>query len=255
MPASHGDREALRDRAALARRRACRRPRAARAARDGEARDRADRGQRLAAESERADGVEVVVGRELGRRVALERQRQLVGRHPEAVVGRRARALAPPSRRSTAIDARPASRAFSTSSFTTEAGRSTTSPAAILLTRCVGQRGGCAAGSLRRPAPSRASGPGARAGLPLRQEVQRLDRREVREVEVRQLRRGSGSGAGAKRPSCSASCASARRWLAASSSASSALARAITAGGQSGQPRDLDAVAPVGRPAAPCAGR
>ena len=42
---------------------------------------------------------------------------------------------APPSRRSTRMDRAAASTAFSTSSFTADAGRSTTSPAAILLTR------------------------------------------------------------------------------------------------------------------------
>ena len=42
---------------------------------------------------------------------------------------------APPSRRSTATAEAPASSAFSTSSLAADAGRSTTSPAAILLTR------------------------------------------------------------------------------------------------------------------------
>src|SRR5687768_15330562 len=46
----------------------------------------------------------------------------------------------PPPSISTATPAAPASSAFSTSSLTTEAGRSTTSPAAILLTRSPGSR-------------------------------------------------------------------------------------------------------------------
>ena len=56
---------------------------------------------------------------------------------PSSVTRSRA---APPSRRSTAIERAPASSAFSTSSFTAEAGRSTTSPAAILLTSVSGSR-------------------------------------------------------------------------------------------------------------------
>ena len=51
---------------------------------------------------------------------------------PSSVTRIRAR---PASRRSTVTWVHSASSAFSTSSFTTEAGRSTTSPAAILLTR------------------------------------------------------------------------------------------------------------------------
>ena len=46
---------------------------------------------------------------------------------------------APPSRSSTVTVPASASSAFSTSSFTAAAGRSTTSPAAILLTRCSGR--------------------------------------------------------------------------------------------------------------------
>ncbi len=52
---------------------------------DGEPRDRADRGQRLAAEAERADVEQIVVG-ELRGGVALDRQRQVVMRHAGAVV-------------------------------------------------------------------------------------------------------------------------------------------------------------------------
>ncbi len=52
---------------------------------DGEPRDRADRGQRLAAEAERADVEQIVVG-QLGGGVALDRQREVVARHAGAVV-------------------------------------------------------------------------------------------------------------------------------------------------------------------------
>src|SRR5207248_9123207 len=56
------------------------------ARRDGEARHRADRGERLAAEAERADIIEVVV-RELRGGVALDREREIAARHAAAVVG------------------------------------------------------------------------------------------------------------------------------------------------------------------------
>ena len=46
--------------------------------------------------------------------------------------------LRPPSSTTTSITVAPASRAFSSSSLTTLAGRSITSPAAILFTRCRG---------------------------------------------------------------------------------------------------------------------
>jgi hypothetical protein len=58
-----------------------------RAGRDAEAGHGADGRQRLAAEPERADGVEVGVLGQLGGGVALERQRQVLGRHPLPVVG------------------------------------------------------------------------------------------------------------------------------------------------------------------------
>ena len=53
---------------------------------DREPRDRADRRQRLAAEAERADVEQVVVG-ELRGGVALDREREIVARHAGAVVG------------------------------------------------------------------------------------------------------------------------------------------------------------------------
>ena len=58
------------------------------AAGDGEAADRADRGQRLAAETERVDPRQIVV-RQLGGRVPLDRQRELFRRHAASVVGDR----------------------------------------------------------------------------------------------------------------------------------------------------------------------
>ena len=53
---------------------------------DGEPRHRADRGQRLAAEAERADVEQVVVGQLRGG-VALDREREVVAGHAGAVVG------------------------------------------------------------------------------------------------------------------------------------------------------------------------
>jgi hypothetical protein len=71
-------------------------------------RHRRDARQRLAAESERGDRAEVLRAADFRRRVALERQ-------PRVPV----------------IRCASASSAFSISSLTTDAGRSTTSPAAI----------------------------------------------------------------------------------------------------------------------------
>ncbi len=59
--------------------------RPARAAGDGERRDRRDRGQRLAAEAQRMDRLEVAV-RKLGGGVALDAEREVGGIHAHAVV-------------------------------------------------------------------------------------------------------------------------------------------------------------------------
>jgi hypothetical protein len=80
------DFEALLDRAALAGQ-AEARGAPPRAARQREAGDGANGRQRLAAEAQRRDGVQVLVVLELGGRMALERQRQLLRRHADAVVG------------------------------------------------------------------------------------------------------------------------------------------------------------------------
>ena len=103
-----------------------------------EPRHRADRGQRLAAEAERAD-------LRAGRRRRAWRWR---GARPRAP-GRRASCRSPSSvtrirRRpppsvTISIRVAPASSAFSTSSLTTLAGRSTTSPAAMRLTSGFGK--------------------------------------------------------------------------------------------------------------------
>jgi hypothetical protein len=61
--------------------------RAARAARHREARHRADGGEGFAAKAERSDGVQILVARQLGRGVTLERQRHLRRRHSDAVIG------------------------------------------------------------------------------------------------------------------------------------------------------------------------
>ncbi len=52
---------------------------------DGEPRDRADRGQSLAAEAERADREEVAIGQFRGG-VALDGERQILGRHARSVI-------------------------------------------------------------------------------------------------------------------------------------------------------------------------
>ena len=107
-------------------------------------RHRADRGQGLAPKAQSGDAQEidraVRLGSELGGGVALDRQEQLVtargrSRRRRPGCGSALRRLSAP-RRSVA----PASSAFSTSSFTALAGRSTTSPAAMRLTVSGGRR-------------------------------------------------------------------------------------------------------------------
>ena len=92
-----------------------------------------DRRQCLAAEAERADLKQIVGLANLARGMRGDGQRQLLGGDPAAVIdhadqlpppGPRRRRSAPPRRRT----------AFSINSLTTLAGRSITSPAAILLT-------------------------------------------------------------------------------------------------------------------------
>ncbi len=112
---------------------------APRARRDLAARHGADRRQRLAAEAQRRD-VHQIVGRRAWRwRGARSRGR---ARRASCRSRRRRRRSARARHRASATSMRvaPASMAFSTSSFTTEAGRSTTSPAAMRLTRVSGRR-------------------------------------------------------------------------------------------------------------------
>ena len=96
-------------------------------------RHRRDARQRLAAEAEGRHAHEVVGRADLAGRVAVERQQRVLAAHPVPVVGD------PHERLAAGLDLdgdRPAParrRAFSSSSFTTEAGRSTTSPAAMRL--------------------------------------------------------------------------------------------------------------------------
>jgi hypothetical protein len=99
-----------------------------------------DRGQRLAAEAEARDPREVLERRELARRVALERE--AARRRGSCRCRRRSprSSARPPSRSSTRKRVACASSAFSISSFTTEAGRSTTSPAAIWSISALGSR-------------------------------------------------------------------------------------------------------------------
>ncbi len=101
--------------------------------------DAGDRRQRLAAEAERGDQLDRVVGQLRGR-VAFERERH-VGRRSSRSrrrSPRSARARLRPARPRSALA--PASIAFSTSSLSAEAGRSTTSPAAMRLTSVSGRR-------------------------------------------------------------------------------------------------------------------
>jgi hypothetical protein len=189
---------------------------AARAARQHEARDGADRGQGLAAEPERGDGVEVFVAGELGSRVTLEGQRQFVGRHADPVVGH-------PDERGPAV--------------TQVDGHRQRAGVERVLDQLL-HRGGRALDNLsrgdlvdevvRKPAdPHRfrwschfASMFRASSGV-----------RWPRSRLASSISTGSGA-AGAKRPSCTASLASLRSWPASSSSARSAFERATTVAGR-----------------------
>ena len=100
----------------------------------GEARHRGDGRQRLAPEALGADGEQIVELAQLAGGVALQAQEGVLALMPcpsSEMVMR----PSPPFSRATRTVRAPASIEFSTSSFTTEAGRSTTSPAAILLMR------------------------------------------------------------------------------------------------------------------------
>ena len=182
--------------------------------------------------------------------MALERERQLRRRVMPWPSSLTRISAAPPSRRSTVTVRAPASSAFSTSSFTAEAGRSTTSPAAILLTSASGSR------RMRSRRSRCARGPASdgccchfasrfSASIGVRWARSRLASSSRQRVGRRQR-----TGRAARRRRRRSSPAPAPR-----SAASSALARAITRDRQPGQPRHLDAVA-SGRchPAAPCAG-
>jgi hypothetical protein len=70
----------------------------------------------------------------------------------------------PPPPTATSTRVAPASSAFSTSSFTTDAGRSTTSPAAMRLTRCSGRRRIVGMGARVTPFAGRGLGLPYRAG-------------------------------------------------------------------------------------------
>ena len=101
------------------------------ARRQRQPRHRRDRRQRLAAEAQRAQPAQSSARRELGGRVPRAAP---AARRPASCRSRRRRrgpAARPPASISTSMRRAPASSAFSTSSLTTDAGRSTTSPAAI----------------------------------------------------------------------------------------------------------------------------
>lgn len=133
------------------------------ARRQGQTGNRADTGQRFAAETEADDSLQIVERADFTGGVPRQRQRQIVLADAAAVV-------ANADQLGTAafnidIDARCAGvELFSTSSLTTDAGRSTTSPAAIWLASCGGNTdrhaGSCSDGA--RPAEWSASDPAAR---------------------------------------------------------------------------------------------
>jgi hypothetical protein len=91
---------------------------------------RSDARQRLAPKSEALDRDQIFRAADLARGVALESQAGVIPIHAVAIVADR-QAVVPPPSMSTTIRPASASTAFSTSSFTTLAGRVTTSPAAI----------------------------------------------------------------------------------------------------------------------------
>ena len=107
--------------------------------RSSEARDRRDARQRLAAEAEGAEIGEIGEARDLARGVALEASTASSALMPSPSSVTRT-SVVPPCSTSTTMRVAPASSAFSTSSFTTLAGRSTTSPAAIWLASSAGSR-------------------------------------------------------------------------------------------------------------------
>ena len=113
---------------------------AARARTQGEMRDRRDARQRLATKPERANRRQVLGAGNLAGGMPLDRQPRVLGVHPFAVVLDAQRLLAAELDRDRDPPWRRRRCAFSTSSFTTDAGRSTTSPAAIWLARCNGRR-------------------------------------------------------------------------------------------------------------------
>ena len=106
---------------------------------DRQPRHARDRWQRLAAKPQCRDRLDILVG-QLRRRMAFQRQRDLRRRHPAAIVRRPRSGPVPPQTARCAIRVAPESTAFSTSSFNALAGLSTTSPAAMRLTRCSGRR-------------------------------------------------------------------------------------------------------------------
>ena len=105
---------------------------------DREARHRADRGERLAAEAQRRGALEVLERGDLAGGEARDGERQVVALDAAAVVDH---AHAPHAALGEVDRDRcaPASRLFSISSLRAEAGRSTTSPAAIWLTSSSGR--------------------------------------------------------------------------------------------------------------------
>ena len=100
---------------------------------NGEPRHRCDGRQSLAPKAKRGDVEEIAV-RQFGRRMALDSRSRSSGLMPAPSSTTRISRRPPPSSM-ISIRVAPASSAFSTSSLTADAGRSTTSPAAMRSTR------------------------------------------------------------------------------------------------------------------------
>ena len=135
--------------------------------RQRQARHGRDRRQRLATKPERRQSPQIVRAANLGRRVPAQGQARLVGRHAPPSSTTRIDRRPPPSI-STSIRWAPASIEFSHNSLTTDAARSTTSPAAIWSASAGGSmaiRGGVIGpGMIAPPDPAPRSGRRLSAG-------------------------------------------------------------------------------------------
>src|SRR6185295_5496998 len=178
--------------------------------------DRTDGSQRLAAKAQRGDGVEILVARQLGGRVPLQRERQLLRCHAVTVV-------AHAQQRRTAVAQVHRDRA--------RAG------VERVLDQLLHRRGGPLHHFTGRDLVDEIVGQPADAHQGFRRCCHLASRLRA-SIGVRWARSSaassapSGSAAGANSPSCTASVASVVACPASSKRASKALARAITGGGK-----------------------